>query len=520
MNLKNIKLPSASKLRIPALNLALLGLWLWLYRGVYPYLGTIFTAEEFRTNQVVLAGALLLIGVQIRRGGLRLHLERLPQYYLPALLIALAGSAGYLAIERYLDVNTFAATLFALASYGLLGLWMAPPAWRQGLPAALLLSGALPFGDHLQTFVGYPVRILTAGLVRDGLHAFGVDTVGVDTILIFENGISKVDLPCSGVKSLWTGGLFLLAATWIDRRRVNLRWLLIAVLFAVLLLGANLLRVAVLVSVGQVAGWLFLAEMLHVPLGVLGFAGVCAAGVYLLRFSHPLPVEADAAQADAPQAGAPGTVDAGGQVASQAPPRPAWLPAALAGVVLLMGLVYTPRPQTAAQAEPAWQFPAGLATSDWPLTPGERDWLESAGVDFAERWHFSTAELHGSLLFVTSSSWRSHHRPENCFEVYGWQAETEFTHLVRPDFPVRMLLLGRERSDASVSAAYWLQSAGQTTDDYAARIWADLAPERQPWVLVTVLFDEPIDPRSPQAQELYISLHASVQAYLAGGIDQ
>ena len=106
--------------------------------------------------------------------------------------------------------------------------------------------------------------------------------MGVDTILVFENGISQVDIPCSGVKSLWSGMMFLLAATWIRHKPINLRWLLVAGVFGVLLFAANLARVAALVVVGPVAGWPLLAEMLHLPLGVLGFAAACAAAVALL----------------------------------------------------------------------------------------------------------------------------------------------------------------------------------------------------------------------------------------------
>ena len=154
---------------------------------------------------------------------------------------------------------------------------------RRKITAALLLIGALPFGEHMQTFIGYPVRILTAGLVGDGLAALGVHSIGIDTILVFENGISQVDLPCSGVKSLWTGGLFLLAVTWIEGRPFNLRWLWVALVFAFLLLVNNLIRVAALVFIGQVMEWRLLAEMIHIPLGVLGFAIACAAAVWLLR---------------------------------------------------------------------------------------------------------------------------------------------------------------------------------------------------------------------------------------------
>jgi exosortase O len=498
---------------VPLAILCLAGLWLWLYRGIFPYLAIIFSRQEFRTNQIVLAGVIILILAQAHKGVIRPRLDALPQLHWPALALALGSSALYLLIERYLDINTFSASLFGLASYGLLGLWMRPRSWRQGLPAALLLVGALPFGEHLQTFVGYPVRVLTAEIVRDGLVGLGVQTVGVDTILVFESGISKVDLPCSGVKSLWTGAMFLLAATWIERRPINHRWLAAGLVFAVLLLGANLGRVAVLVAVGQVAGWHLLAEMLHVPLGVLGFVGACAAAVVMLRWA----------------VGAQDAVDPGQRDTSTSLKRPVWLMPLLATIVLVMALLYTPRPATAlAGPAPEWHFPPEIVTESWPLSPGEMEWLSQAGILSADRWRFqwqmppdsetSTPRLSGSMLFVSSATWRAHHRPEYCLEIYGLSTNRSFTNLVAPDFPVRLLVLDIGRQKEVMSAAYWLQSPDQTTDDFATRVWADLAPQRQRWVLVTILFDQAIDLQSAQAKALYRSLRASVQRNLEGGL--
>jgi exosortase O len=382
---------------------------------------------------------------------------------------------------------------------------MSPAAWRQGLPAALLLVGALPFGEHLQTFVGYPVRILTAAIVRQGLAALGVHTVGIDTILVFESGISKIDLPCSGVKSLWTGGLFWLAATWIEGRAIRLRWLLMGVGFALLLLLANLVRVAVLVTAGPVAGYNLLAEMLHVPLGVLGFVGACTAAVALLRRLPGATMQTE----DSPEIAASGL------------PRPFWLAPLLGSVFLGMALFYTPRPMVAlAESRPAWQFPPNLDAKPWPLTAGERQWLADSGVDHADRFHFQWEGYSGSLLLVTGNTWRAHHRPESCFQVYGLTVEQTYTHLVAPDFPIRLLALSTQGGIGRLSAAYWLQSAGQTTDDYATRIWADVAPHPQRWVLVTILFDQPVDPATDETQELYQALHAAIGENLQEGTTQ
>ncbi len=486
-------------------NAALLFVWMWLYHPVYIYLGTIFTRQEFRTNQIVLLAVIFLIIMQLRKGSFQVRFDSMPQLYTPALVFLLGGSVLYLIVERLLDINTLSASLFGLATYGLLGLWLQPSLWRQGMPAALLLIGALPFGEHMQTFVGYPVRILTATIVRDGLSVLGVHSVGIDTILVFESGISKIDLPCSGVKSLWTGGLFLLAATWIERRRINWRWMLAGLIFAALLLVANLARVAILVVVGEVTGWRLVAEMLHVPLGVLGFVGACAAAIAMLRWSGPSYIREDQ----------------GKNRAKYENPRPAWLAPGLIGIVLVLALLYKPRPQdTLAHTPPAWQFPPELSTQPWQLTEGELKWLSGNGLVSANRWRFQWHETTGSMLFVTSATWRAQHRPERCFQVYGLTIENSYTYLVAGDFAVRLVSLGNRDQQELMSAAYWFQNGNQATDDFATRIWADLSPQRQRWVLVTVLFDNGIDPSGADAQALYRTLRSSLQRSLEGGAQQ
>jgi exosortase O len=512
-----------------AVNGIIAGLWFWLYWPLFDYFAVIFSGEDFRTNQLVLVGVIILIAIQLHRERLWLRLDGAPHLYLPALTLALSSSILYLLCVRFLDVNTLSATLFGLASYGLLGLWLTPLSWRQGLPAALLLIGALPFGEHMQTFIGYPLRIFTATLVRDGLAAAGVASIGIDTILVFENGVSQVDLPCSGVKSLWTGMLFLLAATWLERRPLNLRWLLLALSFAAFLIIANMVRVGVLVAVGPVAGWPLLAEMLHVPLGVLGFIAACAAAVGLLRLSPPwkeiAPASQEMSTSHTPERSLPL-----GHPTSPIPhlpshishptspiSHPPWLGPALVVIILAMVLVYTPPPQTGlTHSPPAWEFPAGLATTAMPLKPDEIAWLTRDGADSAERRRFEWRGLTGSMILITSSTWRAHHRPERCFEVYGLSLEDSRTHLINPNFPVRFVSLGDGDHASQLSATYWFQSAGRTTDDYGTRIWADLAPQRERWVLVSILFDSVTEPDAAPVQTFYLALHEAVARYLEG----
>jgi exosortase O len=498
-----------------ALNLGLLAAWVWLYLPVFQYLAAQSNREEFRTNLILLVVIAGLIAYRARQAHLRPRLDRAPHLYLPAFLLALAASSGYLLVERFLDINTLSALLFGLASYGLLGLWLEPYRWRQGIPAMLLVVGILPFGEHLETFVGYPLRTFTAGLVRDGLNALGFHSVGVDTILVFESGISQVDIPCSGVKSLWTGALFLLAATWIENRRLGISWLLAAAATALLLFLANLVRVTLISLTGPALGWTLLAQMLHVPLGVLGFVAVCAAALFILRRlpvleSHPAPASTGLL------------------------PRPAWLGPLLVLCALLFALVYAPR--GAVQALASRPAPAWLFSQDWqvrpaPLSTQEQEWIRETGATTADRYTFrwqpaegassasatAVQPLAGTIMLLSSQTWRGQHRPERCFEVFGLSVQESFTYLEQPDFPLRFLALSGSGAPGPVSAVYWLQSTSLTTADFGQRIWADLSPQRERWILVTVLFDRRYDPQLPELASFLTALHTTVSHGLTEG---
>lgn len=488
-----------------AANLALVGSWAVLFHPIYPYLWIIFTRQEFRLNQFALIGAIGLAVYQARRRGFDLSPGAPPALNPAALVMLMGSSAAFILAERVVDINTLSAALFGLSFYGLIGLWLSPRRWRQGMPAALLLIATLPFGEHLQTFVGYPVRLITASLVRDGLEGFGVHSIGVDTILVFENGISQIDLPCSGVKSLWTGGMFLLAATWIERRRFHRRWIITALIFSFLLFLANLIRVAVLVVVGQVLEWNLLAEMLHVPLGVLGFAAACAVLVWMLRSLVPSTDDLATTEQN-PVIETPLT-------------RPRWLTFALLLMIAVLLGLYSPRAQpAAAQGGTSLQFQPGLATRSWPFNSEESAWLFSDGPLSANRWRFEWQGYSGSLLLITSDTWRAHHRPERCFEAYGFSIEQSYTRIMGADFPIRQVSLSAAGESRQYTAVYWLQANDRVTDDYATRIWSDLAPERKTWVLVTILFDQSVETLDPDLQDLYAGLRQAVDQSLQAGI--
>jgi len=88
--------------------------------------------------------------------------------------------------------------------------------------------------------------------------------------------------------------------------------------------------------------------------------------------------------------------------------------------------------------------------------------------------------------------------------------------LVAPDFPARLVALGDQHGQNVLTATYWFQSATRITDDYGTRMWADLVPRRERWILVTILFDRVVDPNATDVHALYLALRDAVARHLTG----
>ena len=152
-------------------------------------------------------------------------------------------------------------------------------------------------------------------------------------------------------------------------------------------------------------------------------------------------------------------------------------------MVLALALLYTPRPvQGVSGNQASLELPRRVQPIPQPLSAGEIDWITSGGADSADRQRFALGELSGSMILIRSHSWRGQHRPERCFEVYGLTVDNSYTQLAAHNFPLRIVALNEQPSGRSYTAAYWFQSAVQTTEDYGTRMWADLAPQRTEWV--------------------------------------
>jgi exosortase O len=375
----------------------------------------------------------------------------------------------------------------------LAGLYLPPALWRRGFVPGSLLFIALPMAEQIDLFIGFPARMLTADFVHRALVDLVRQDVTAQTILVFENGAAQVDLPCSGVKGLWAGAVLSLAATWLDARRLDRFWWLANAVFVLLLLSANAARVLVLVLVGLVLDEPAAAELLHVSLGLIGFT--LSSTVFLILLRQLVPRRPECA------CNSPGPLPAR--------PRPQFR---LLLILLVVALTAAWAPRIAAPATPGETrliLPASMMAEPVPLTPAERDHFRAQGAAQAAKLRFAWQGATGSLLVVLTETFRAHHLPLHCIEGAGLQIESRTTELLDLHRPISRVRLRNHSGDA----AYWFQSAGSTTDDYSARIWADVSGTERRWILVSLLLDE--EPEQPH--ELFRLIHDAVDASFFGG---
>jgi exosortase O len=473
-------------------DVCLFGAWLWLVHPSLAWIADNLTRASGRLNLVL---AVAIVGLsalklhELRRDGERLQL-RLSLAPLPMILFV-AGGIAFVASERLVGVNRLSLFASCIGTYGLVGLYLPPGLWRRGLVPGLLLFVVLPMAEQVDLYVGFPARTMTADVVHQALAGLVRQDVTAQTILVFENGAAQVDLPCSGVKRLWAGAVLSLAATWLDGRRLDWRWLVVNAVFVVLLLSANVVRVLSLVLVGIVLDEPAAAELLHVSLGLIGFATSSALFLILLRRLVP-------------RRGTPGARVVRGP---EAAPR---LRLLLTTLVIGLVVAWAPRSVTPASAEAMpIILPDSVVAEPVRLTAIESKHFREQGAVQATKLRFAWQGATGTLLVVLTETFRAHHLPLRCIEAAGLEIESRTTELLDPRRPISRVVLRGHGGDA----AYWFQSASATTDDYSARVWADVSGVERRWILVSVLLDE--QPENPH--ELFRLIHDAAHASFFGG---
>jgi exosortase O len=388
--------------------------------------------------------------------------------YLPFLITL--SALVVLTLNRALwDLNIIRAFASSLLTLSLTGSYLRPDEFRRSLPLGFFLCALVPLEKHVETFIGFPLRYLTAEGARLILQQLHFTVSGAATILVLENAASSVDAVCSGVKTIWAGLLFFLLLSYAKGSRVSLRWLGAGTVTLVLLIAANFLRVFILSFVALVVKHNGLFTLLHLPLGAFGFVSVCLVASRLLQRTEVLSAMGMAARK--------------------------WHAPTAAACALLISLGAAFALQTGNRRElpittpkaPEVVFPAAMAMTPLPMTQKEILFFAQNGGAEVGKWRFSVKvqpHLSGELILSSSRSWAAQHDPKQCLLGSGFLVKGQKTVLLDPQFPVKVLELQPDHR-----FVYWFQSADFITEEFSHRFWDGLL-RRNEWTLVAVLFDD------------------------------
>ncbi|MFB2875632.1 exosortase O [Floridanema aerugineum] len=477
--------------------------WLYFNLPSLQWLGkTLLEATPFTLILVVLAGLLLIIQ------GSR-HFEKQSFSAVPIVrrlpLIMMMGSAiASIIIPHFLNIEQLPVFLFILGSYGLLGLFSHPERWRKGLAIAVTLAFLLTFSIQFSKSLGFPVRLLTAHAIERILAHWHIAAVSSEDIIVLENGIAHVDLPCSGMRSLWVGTLFLLAATWLENRRIGLHWLLVCVANIVLLMLANIGRVLALVVTTYTFKQLELAHILHIPLGIFGFSIACLLTWLLLR-GVPLGSRGAEGQRGRGQFSSPISLDTSKR-------NPYLVQVVL--TVCILGLTFIPHSPLKATAVPLTNVQASLSfpLQSVSLTKVEEEFFAGYPGTTAQKQRFEFNGVSGSMLLVSSNTRRAQHAPEQCLAGMGFRVNSMEQRQLTPDITGRWLSL----NGGTRKAVYWYQSSQRTTDDFISRMWGEVTRREPSWVMVSILFDQSYQPDNPEVVTFLSEINHALALQFSG----
>jgi exosortase O len=469
-------------------SVAIGGSWLYLNRSALYWLATSVQDVSLFNGAMLVAGTLLSILLCWRY---RQLIELAPGLHRYPLLLIFGCSVATISTQWLVSLVQLPVGLFLLGSYGLLGLWIAPAVWRRGLPVALSIACLLPFGVQFSTGVGTPARIFTAQIVEWILHSWQISVVSAGDVIVLDTGVAYVDLPCSGLKSMWTGTLFLLASTWLEGRQIGLRWLVVGLANLVLLAIANTGRVLILTVLTYVLHQAAWAEILHVPLGLSGFVMASLLTWGLLRWVPKVGIQSSLKQLEMKPIGLNWRSLVG-----------------VAGLLLALAIVPVPEPDLAISAVDLakFQWLAPMQAQTLALNPQEQKFFANYPGVTARKQQFQSGDLTGTAVFVSSPTWQAHHSPEVCLAAIGYKIAPTVQRIVTPAGTARWLSLdGGKRS-----AVYWFQSATRTTGDFNSRFWDDVFRRESRWTMVSVVFDLARDPKAPAVTEFINQTHAAI----------
>lgn len=394
----------------------------------------------------------------------------------------------------FLHYQIISATAMILAGYAILGMYLESRAWKRSLFIVGIIALSLPFAEHIQTFFGFPIRLFTAKVVSIIMELLGFLSFTDAAVIITENNATSIDVPCSGIKSIYTGMIVLLIILFLKKALWSLRLLGIAVGYFLVLLLFNIWRVFSLVYIYDVIHYPTFGNAIHVGIGIVGFSVGTLALWYALDKYVPHRNE----------------------IFNERVRKTHFFNKYSIILLLILALVidttyitFSANSNKSIQVQNIVFSAKNLQLNELPFTSQEQKFFVNRDVLLSKKYRGRTAAgLEFSLLIITSASSRTHHNPELCLQGAGHKIEkSEIIQL--DDLKLRKLSLNHGQD----TIFYWFAAGDKTILDYSERVWEGLKVPNTVWTLVEIGFQGSTDLNNPDIVELIKYLQASVRDF-------
>ncbi len=401
----------------------------------------------------------------------------------------------------WLHYNIISAAAFFFSFYFISSIYLNRIIWKRLGWLLGIITLTLPFSYHLQTFLGFPIRLFTAKIVSALFNLFGIGSFTDSSVIITENNATSIDLPCSGIKSLYTGAILMLLIYFVKNARFSLKLCGISLAFMGSLLIMNIWRVFSLTFIYDVLELKQLGDVIHIALGVTGFSlsfillwilsekYSSAASLHFTR--PPLFIKNPKTQLSLNYL------------------------LSLVSIFLVIDLYLSyaaisyPQPIPSLKAS-SFNNPVSIGEivlKEDDFTPKEKNFFAGKEVLLSKKYtgELSYADLKGlpfNLLIIKSKSWRTHHNPELCLQGLGHKIEkSELFHLA--GINVRKLTLNNHTG----SAFYWFTDGAKTLADFSDRVWEGILRKNTPWTLIVIGFNQNIEVQNQNLKEFIFTLN-------------
>lgn len=461
------------RMRVKPIILFLTLLVAWLINA-WPLLSWFFLNLQLHFD--ALHGALLIgiLFIWLKGVNLKQWEVKTPNQW--SVLLMLLSLITLITLKAISPIRLFSFVASMLFFYGLLGFMQTPKAWIKGLIPFGLLLMTLPFGRHLDVFIGYPLRVLSVDVCFGILKPFIPELSSQSSLIILENRASHIDMDCSGLKGLWIGIICLFTLGWIEKQAKITKWFYASSFMVLWLILGNILRILLLTLIHVVWVMPELDVLVHHSTSVFFLLSGIGGMYFILR-------------------------QKGAHVGSIYPysiKSVRYRFSNLSTAIFLLGfLALFTLPAFGLEETKQTELLANtFSTEGWEsisLSDSEQEVYEREGVE-ALKWSKNTLQL----ILIVNGDWRSQHKPELCYELSGFKINHMQTNFVGEELQYKSLAFKNQQSKAS----FWFQNGAQTTDDFAQKVWNQLWQNNATWTLVSVL-DEKGVPSENELLHIY-----------------